>query len=225
MTEVVRAETGDLDALSDLMAEAFFDLPPSSWLIADEAARRQIFPGYFRMYLEHGLTHGLVYTTPDWAAVALWLPVGTEPPVPPEGYQEQLAVVTAPWTSRFTAFDAALEAQHPVGQPHHHLALAGVRPGRQGRGIGSALLEAHHRVLDAEGLPAYLEASSRRNRKLYLRHGYEDLTPSICLPDGPLLFPMWRRPSPPALPDDTEDVSPLHAGMTGVFRKPVLRLV
>lgn len=193
--EVVRAEARDLDTLSELLAEAFFDLPPSSWLIADDEARRKIFPAYFRIHLEHGLTHGVVYTTADRAGVALWLPAGTDLPVLPDGYDERLAAVTRPWTGRFVAFDVALESSHPVGKVHHHLALLGVRRGRQGRGIGSTLLQVHHQKLDQDGMPAYLEASNPDNRKLYLRHWYVDHGPPISLPGGPELWPMWREPS------------------------------
>jgi GNAT superfamily N-acetyltransferase len=194
VTDVVIAEDCDLDVLCDLMAEAFFDLSPSAWLIADETARREIFPSYFRIFLENGFANGYVDTTIGWAGAAVWLPVGTEPPRPPLGYHQRLTAATAPWTSRFIAFDAVLEARHPVGKAHHHLALLGVRPGRQGRGIGTALLEAHHHQLDTDGLPAYLEASSPGSRKLYLRHGYADLEPPIPLPGGPSLYPMWREP-------------------------------
>lgn len=194
MSDVVQAETSDLATLCQLLAEAFHELPPSAWLVADEIARRQLFPPYFRIYVENGLANGSVYTTPDLVGAAVWLPVGTKPKASPAGYHERLATVTAPWTSRFLAFDAALEARYPVGRAHHHLALLGVRPGQQGRGIGSALLETHHRQLDAEGVPAYLEASSQASRRLYLRHGYEDLGSAIELPGGPSMFPMWREP-------------------------------
>jgi ribosomal protein S18 acetylase RimI-like enzyme len=194
MSSVIEAEASDLNPLSELLADAFVDLPPASWLIGDETARRKIFPAYFRIHLEHALEHGLVYTTPDWAGVAVWLPVGVEPPTPPDGYEGRLAAVTAPWTGQFIAFDAAVAGRHPAGKEHHHLALLGVGRGRQRRGIGSMLLQAHHKRLDQDGLPAYLEASSRDNRKLYLRHWYVDLGPPINLPDGPSLFPMWREP-------------------------------
>lgn len=200
MTEIVLAEASDLDALSLVIAEAFHDLPPSSWLVADETARKRVFPPYFRLYLEHGLDAGLVYTTLDRAGVGLWLPIDTGPPLPPDGYDERLAAVTRPWNSRFVVFDAALEARHPTGNPHHHLALLGVRPDRQGSGLGTALLEAHHKELDRDGLPAYLEASSPRNRQLYRRRGYVDLEPPIELPNGPSLVPMWREPLVPAGP-------------------------
>jgi len=198
MTPVIRAQAADAGSLSALIAGAFHDLPPSRWLISDEAARREIFPGYFRLYIEHALASGVVYTTPGRDAAALWMPIGPEPPDPPDGYTERLLAATAPWTPRFVAFDAALDRRHPAGTPHHHLALLGVRPGRQGRGTGTALLESYHRMLDTEArAPAYLEASSRRNRSLYLRHGYADHGPPIRLPGGPLMYPMWREPSQP----------------------------
>lgn len=194
MTRIILARPGDLDILSTVIAEAFHDLPPSPWLISDEAARRRIFPGYFRLFLEHALTAGTVHTTPARDAAALWIPVGNEQPGLPDGYLEQLATATEPWTQRFIVFDAVLESRHLTGQPHHHLALLAVRPGRQGRGTGTALLRFHHRVLDRSGKVAYLEASSQRNRELYLRHGYSDIGPSIDLPGGPSLFPMVRQP-------------------------------
>jgi len=201
--KLIRAEPGDAAVLSAVLAEAFFDLPPSRWLISDEASRRRIFPAYFQIFVDHALACEVVHTTPDRAAAALWLWMGQQPVPAPDNYAERLREVTAPWTSRFIEFDAALESRHPAGAAHHHLALLGVRPGQQGRGIGTALLRAHHRVLDQAGAAAYLEASSPRNRRLYERHGYADLGPPICLPDGPRMFPMIRQPrSVAAAPDD-----------------------
>jgi len=43
-------------------------------------------------------------------------------------------------------------------------------------------------------MPAYLEASTERNRGLYLRHGFADRG-GLRLPgDGPRMWPMWREP-------------------------------
>jgi len=48
---------------------------------------------------------------------------------------------------------------------------------------------------DREGTPAYLEASSERNRALYERHGFE-LRDTFHLPmGGPPIRKMWRDPS------------------------------
>lgn len=192
--EIVPAGAGDAGPISGLIAEAFLDLPPSRWLIADEAERRRVFPDYFRIYVEHILAAGVVHVTEDLDAAALWLPAGAEPAEPPDGYFARLRAVTGPRVERFASFDEALDRHHPAGVPHHHLAFLAVRPGRQGLGLGTALLAAHHGTLDVAGTPAYLEASSERNRRLYQRHGYLPMAggPYHLPAGGPPMWPMWR---------------------------------
>lgn len=201
--DVIHADEADAVALSQVIADAFLDLPPSWWLIADQAVRRRVFPEYFRIFVEAALADGIVQTTRDRAAVAIWLPSGSGEPSPsdgpsaePAGYLTRLTAITQPWTSRFLAFDTAIESRHPAEPAHHHLAFLAVRQDRQGLGIGSALLLAHHEFLDQRArLPAYLEASAPRSRDFYLRHGYSDLGPPNYLPDGgPPMYPMWRDP-------------------------------
>jgi GNAT superfamily N-acetyltransferase len=192
---VLRAGPGDLFVLSQVIADAFHGLPPSHWLVADPDARRRIFPGYFQLFVEHALATGLVLTTPDRSAAALWIPVRKTPEGPSADYATRLAAITDPWTDRFRAFDAVLDSHHPSAFPHHHLAMLAVRPDRQGRGIGTTMLRAHHALLDEEGIPAYLEAANQRTRVMYLRHGYTDHGAPIQLPGGPFMFPMWRSAS------------------------------
>jgi hypothetical protein len=47
---------------------------------------------------------------------------------------------------------------------------------------------------DAEGVPAYLEASSPRNRALYERHGFEVTQEFRVGADAPPIWGMWRDP-------------------------------
>jgi len=191
---VVPADAADLDTLSQVIADAFHDLAPSRWLIADPAARREIFPGYFQILAEHAMASGVVHTTPDRSAAALWIPVGEDGPAQPPDYDARLAAATRPWTSRFLAFDAALDRHHPAGVPHHHLAILAVSPEQQGQGTGTALLRAYHQILDHDArMPAYLEASDLLTRQFYLRHGYTEHGRPIHLPDGPLMYPLWRQ--------------------------------
>jgi GNAT superfamily N-acetyltransferase len=199
---MVGTSEADLDVLSQVIADAFHDLAPSRWLIPDPTARREIFPGYFRLYLEHALARGTVHTTPGRTAAALWIPSGE---AAPDDYDRRLAAVTSPWTSRFVAFDAALDRHHPAGTAHRHLAILAVHPDQQGQGIGTTLLHAGHAALDDESVPAYLEASGWRSRRLYLAHGYTDRWPPIQLPGGPLMHPMWR---PPHIRTDWRDRAP-----------------
>ena len=191
---VVRAGLADADDLGDLIAAAYGELDVSRWLVADPEVRAEIFPLYFRMFVEHVLTAGLVHTTEDRAAVALWLPAGLSPPVPPYGYPDQLAAVTGSWLDRFLIIDELFEQAHPRGRPHHFLALLAVRPDRQRRGLSTTLLRAHHATLDAAGLPAYLQASGQAARALYAKLGYQDDGPPLRLPAGPSVYPMWRAP-------------------------------
>ena len=87
----------------------------------------------------------------------------------------------------------ALESDHPE-EPHYYLPFVGVVPGWQGRGIGAALLRPVLDRCDAERMPAYLEASSPRNRNLYERHGFV-VTEEFRLGKGsPPLWRMWRAP-------------------------------
>jgi ribosomal protein S18 acetylase RimI-like enzyme len=85
----------------------------------------------------------------------------------------------------FSLFDA-----HRPQDPHYYLQVIGVRPDRQGTGIGSALLRAVLDRCDLEGASAYLEADER-SKLLYLKHGFET-TNELRLPEGPSVFPMWR---------------------------------
>ncbi|GIH64893.1 GNAT family N-acetyltransferase [Microbispora siamensis] len=84
---------------------------------------------------------------------------------------------------------------HPAAEPHLYLPCIGVLGGWQGAGLGSAMLRHRLERADADGVPAYLEASSARSRALYLRHGFADLGEPVRVADGPLLWPMWRQPA------------------------------
>ena len=74
-------------------------------------------------------------------------------------------------------------------------------PGRAGGGLSPArLLQLWRQVPEpqarpADGIPAYLEASDERTRRIYLRHGYADYGSPIRLPDGPSMYPMTREPA------------------------------
>jgi GNAT superfamily N-acetyltransferase len=201
----VPADESDTEVLSQVVADAFFGLAVSQWLVPDPQARCEIFPAYFQIYVEHAFADGLVFTTPALDAAALWLPVGADGPSdPPDGYAERLAAVTGQYLGRFQALDEGFEAHHPVGAAHQHLAILAVRPDRQHLGIGTALLQDRHAILDRDGVPAYLEASDLGTRDTYRKHGYTDHGQPIRLPDGPLMYPMWR----PVKTSTHEEITP-----------------
>jgi len=192
---VEQAGASDAGILAQVIADAFLDLDVSTWLVGDPAARRAIFPGYFALHVEQALAGGLVLTTPERDAAALWLHIPADGPgEPPAGHHQRLAELTGQHLARFQVLDSAFKHHHPDGPAHEHLAILAVRPGRQRLGIGTALLGARHASLDRDGTPAYLEASDAAKRDIYRAHGYADLGIPIQLPGGPPVYPMWRVP-------------------------------
>lgn len=190
---ILRAQPGDAIEVAELIAEAFESLAVAHWLVPDPAFRRAVLAADMTILVEHALAFGHVDLTQDRSATAVWFRRGTEPVPPPPEYERRLAAACEPWTDRFRILDAVFQAHQPR-VPHHHLAFLAVLPGRQGTGLGSALLHHHHEYLDRHRVPAYLEASSVRSRNLYRRHGYR-AGPQFTLPDGPPLWPMWREPA------------------------------
>lgn len=193
--DIVTPSDEDAKHVAGLIATAFDPLDAARWQIGDDNLRRALFPGMFMGYVEHALAEGSVEITADLSAAALWLvETGQEKPapLPPAGH---LATALGAWAENVHAFDLALHAVEPNGTPFEKLAILAVRPGRQGQGLGSALLAYHLAGLDRRLVPAYLEASNKGSRELYQRFGFEDLGGPIKLPGGVSMYPMWREPA------------------------------
>jgi GNAT superfamily N-acetyltransferase len=192
--EIVTATDQDAKYVAGLIATAFEPLEAARWQIGDDDLRRALFPGMFMEYVEHAFAEGSVEITTDLSAAALWLvETGEDRPAPPPP-AGRLATALGPWAENVHAFDLALHAVEPTGTPFEKLSVLAVRPGRQGHGLGSALLAYHLAGLDRRLVPAYLEASNKASRELYLRFGFNDLGGPITLSDDVSLYPMWREP-------------------------------
>ncbi len=178
----------------DLLAAAFQDDPVVAWLFPDPVERRRLQPAYYAGLLAQPTAEAYLTTAGDGVAVWLELSAGQVPFGDPPGGDagpDPLAVF-GPHAERLRHLGGLLAERHSHAEQHLYLACIGVRPDRRGSGLGSALLRHRLAQPDAENLPAYLEASSARSRDLYLQHGFEDLGTPVQLPDGPLLWPMWR---------------------------------
>ena len=194
--EVRAASRSDVPALAATLAAAFHDDPVIGWWIPDDAERGAVLPRFFSFAVEHQwFRYGEVHVAGRADGAAAWAPPGAWRL--PEDESAELASgyfgsIGDRHFERAGVILALAEEGHPT-EPHWYLPFIGVRPERQGRGIGSALLSHMEARLDAEGKPAYLEASSERNRALYLRHGF-GVTGTVTLPNGPTMWRMWREP-------------------------------
>jgi GNAT superfamily N-acetyltransferase len=194
---ITQAAPADVQTVADLVAEAFFPLRASQWLVPDPGARRASMAGQFALIVEHALSFGHIDLLADRTAAAVWFH-HTAPISPPPDYDQRLSVACGEHADRFQTLDALFETHHP-GDPHHHLALLAVVGDRQGTGRGTLLLRHHHEVLDSQGIPAYLEAAGVRSASLYDREGYRPCGEPFCLPNEAFFYPMWRAPVRPGI--------------------------
>lgn len=84
-------------------------------------------------------------------------------------------------------------ASYRPAEPHWYLAEIGVGAEARGAGVGSALLGTRLEQIDREGMPAYLESSNERNRKLYERNGFTRTAVIRGIPNAAPVS-MWRVP-------------------------------
>jgi GNAT superfamily N-acetyltransferase len=209
---IQRAGPEDAPAVMDLLATALRGTDIARWLVPDWAERARIYHDYFALVAPWYLEHGTVNITEDGAGVAVWATCQGrfEPDI--VEYDVRLAAACGAATDRFIGLDAAMLVQHP-DVTHAYLAFLAVDPDARNTGVGSALLTHQHTRLDANGVPAYLEATGSRNAALYARHGYTSRTPYPIGIGGPPLRPMWREPMPTRLPAACHRPSPgsVHA--------------
>ncbi|GAA5058493.1 GNAT family N-acetyltransferase [Nocardia callitridis] len=84
---------------------------------------------------------------------------------------------------------------HPREFPHNYLEVIVTVPEHRGQGAGGAVLADRLAASSAQGVPAYLEASTERSARLYTSRGFVRTGTTHPLPDnGPTLIPMWFRP-------------------------------
>ena len=196
--EIAKATAGQEPTLSRTLARAFYDDPVSIYLWPDPASRLAKLNRFFlEIALPETMPHGQTYANAETTGAALWVPPGDHPKPGLLDQLRQLRTIASLFgrdTRRALRALSWQEDQHPHEPHHYYLWLLGVNPEHQGQGIGSALLQPVLDRADDEGVPAYVEATSERNRALYGRHGFEDVK-TVYWPDGgPPLFLMWREP-------------------------------
>jgi ribosomal protein S18 acetylase RimI-like enzyme len=192
--DIRRASRGEAGAIAAPLADAFFDDPVFAWITPDEARRRPQLSSFFRLFAETLVVYGESYLAPGGDGSAIWVPP-RQPPVPDasaDAFVEQLALIAGPDGERLFEAMELVDEHHPHGS-FYFLQFVGVVSGKQGRGIGSALLSQMLERCDREGVPAYLDATSPRNKALYERHAFR-VVGEFAPIGGPTFWQMWREP-------------------------------
>lgn len=193
---VRKASADEVPRLARAFARAFHEDPVIDWIIPDDSERPSRSERGFALYMRKVyLPHEECYATEDGTGAALWLPPDAWHlgPLAQLRLLPSMIAAMGPRLPRLLQAISTIEANHPR-EPHYYLAFVGVEPELQGKGIGTALLQPILDRCDREGMPAYLEASTSRNRGCYLRQGFE-VTEEFRYPKGgPPSWRMWREP-------------------------------
>jgi GNAT superfamily N-acetyltransferase len=172
---------------------AFATDPVMRWGWPDPYRYATYWPPIADAFGGRAFDHGTAHELEDCLAVALWLPPGVEP----DG-ETVMGLMRESMNDQtfedINEFFEQMEELHP-SDDHWYLPLTGVDPMAQGRRLGSALLQHALAICDADGLPAYLEATSPRSRNLYARHGFKDVG-VIQAGSSPPMWAMLREPAP-----------------------------
>ncbi|MGY1525139.1 GNAT family N-acetyltransferase [Streptomyces sp. MN3] len=200
MGVAIRTAGGDdRELVIRLLDEAFQDDPVSSWVFPGAEYRRVTHHRLMAAFTDATLADGRVDLVEDGSACALWMsvPAGDPGHGEADGGDDEFAALrdaVDPDNERVEMIGRLTAGIHPQGRAHEYLWMIGVAPGRQGEGLGTALIGSVLDRCDREGRAAYLEASSERSVRLYRRLGFELTGEPLCLPGGPLMYPMWREP-------------------------------
>ncbi|MFD3501039.1 GNAT family N-acetyltransferase [Streptomyces sp. NPDC058676] len=192
------ASAGDRELVVRLLDAAFQDDPVSRWVFPGDEYRRTTHHKLMAAFTDIVLGEGRVDVTEDGTACALWLSVpaadGHGQDTEEDDGPARVRAAVDPGNERVELIGRLTADVHPSDRAHAYLWMIGVAPERQGEGLGTALIAPVLDRCDREGLPAYLEASNARSRKLYERLGFELADRPLDLPEGPQMWPMWREP-------------------------------
>ena len=173
------ARKEDIPALAQVMTRAFAQDPFFSWFAGPgPGAPERMRTGWNGLLRHASASLSATYTTADLAGAAMWIPPGGKASTTVDSLRLTPTLIRLTGWSRLREVAAILELMesrrhHHLAAPHAYLSALGVDQGRQGQGIGTALVRPMLDRCDREGIPAYLETATARNVVLYERLGFE----------------------------------------------------
>ena len=188
---ITSAEGSNQQRAVSTIVMGFSSDPVVRWFLPEPHQYLTYFGELVSLMAGGAFEHSSAYCTDDFMAASLWLPPGVHSDMEAMGELAVKAVAQRDQEKIF-GFLGQMGEYHPT-EPHWYLPLIGVDPAQQGKGYGSALLRHALQISDRDKLPAYLEATSPHNRRLYERHDFEAIG-EIQSADSPPMWPMLRKP-------------------------------
>lgn len=202
MSDATRLTKEQIPQATAVLSRAFQEYPLFQRILPDAARRPAGIAALHGSVVRYCLRHGEVYTTPDLAGVACWLP--PEKPFPTFFRMMQAGMFRVPlrmgWSGcrQLNAVDALAQKLHHAYAPgaHWYLWVIGVDPAQHGKGVGTRLARPVAERADRDRLPCYLETHKELNVTIYQRLGFQ-IAQRVDLPNGTgSMWAMLRLPHP-----------------------------
>ena len=176
--EIKTLSEADMPDALDTLVQAFADDPVATHLFPDTLKRPAGMAHIFRMALRYGQKYGRIDVSGSSGAVAVWArpeyAASSWTRLARAGYLATPFKLGWSATRRMLRFEDFIKGcrRRTLDVPHWYLFSIGVRPDRQGHGLGAALLQHGLGRAQTTGLPCYLETANARNLPFYQKHGF-----------------------------------------------------
>jgi GNAT superfamily N-acetyltransferase len=183
-----------LAALAAVFGRAFVHEPMMRWPLGSHGDLAERFTRCFAYFLEAALPLGLVWEAGRADGAAVWIP-----PEQNEAWeshpwnQARILALADDGGHRYDAFWEWVGAHDPA-EASWQLDSIAVRPERQGRGIGRALIEAGIARARRDGTGAFLSTGTAANVVIYGRCGFRVYHEADAPDGGPRIWFMRRDP-------------------------------
>lgn len=193
MSEAIgQANTAQLPAVMETLAQAFQTDPALSWILPDPDHRARALRSLFRTLAPADARAGVALRSEGDEAASLWRGPGKAENGTLEFLRTVIPLVATFGTAllRGLKVQASIDAHRPKGH-FWYLHYVGVRPTHQGKGHGGRIIRAQTAVADRDGLPCWLETATPENVGLYERLGFITQV-EWDVPGGPHFWGMVR---------------------------------
>jgi len=187
----------EIDAIAALFSAGYFNDSFFRWVVPHDADRLTTVAEYYKVYLRAAGCVAHVATDADGNTLgaAVWLPHDTDPAV-----YDEIDRVTGKYAPQFRQVADWSHLSEPPMSPFYQLVGVVTTSQAQGKGVATALLGFHLDILDATGIPTYLEASTPYigNWGVYSKFGYRPIGELMTFGEIPelgmsaVLYPCWR---------------------------------
>jgi len=197
MAEVRPVRSEELAEVAELVGTTFRADAMLTWTFPEDAHPPAAAVRFFGAFHRAAFGQGWIWVvgTGPVEGMAMWVP-----PDPEDRYGQvmrvidpEVAEIMGERKPRYDRFWAWID-EHRPGEPHWYLEHIAVAAAMRGTGLGRALIDHGLANADADGAPAWLVTSKRRNVTLYERFGFAVDAAELAPEGGPELWFMRREP-------------------------------